>query len=450
QSLYSYDARHRLAGITFQTCTVNAAHACTDTPVSTGSDAYAYDDNDNRTQVAENNAATSSDRRYCYDARNQLVLRNSGIACSSSANDEAWTYDEAGNRLTATSGGTTITFAYDATGLLCDAKTGAAASCTGGNIDHDTAGRIQSWNGWTLAYDAEGRLTSACKSATCTSGSDKLVFSYDGQGHRTKIVATAAGGSVTTTDFRYQNGAVVEERVNNTVVRQFVTDEAGSISKLIVPSGQPDAGTYLVSWNGHGDALNLLRVNADGTTTLANSFTYDSWGKPTTSSHNGIVDLGFRYLYVGQFNVQWDDTFGLGLHYMRARHYATNLDRFLQPDPAALEANSHAYTANSPVTAIDPSGLAGGTYSLCRCRMGATGVSVTFGLGARHIPRGLSQSTVERAIVRSIARQRLPNVGSTVYRYIWVGNYLFKYGARRYRPSRINVGTYHGPPFSFR
>jgi len=122
----------------------------------------------------------------------------------------------------------------------------------------------------------------------CASGYDKLAFTYDGEGQRTAIVATDAAGTVTTTEFRYQNDAVVEERVNGTMVRQFVTDEAGSISKLIVPAGQTDAGTYLVNWNGHGDALNLLRVNGDGSTTLASSFTYDSWGKPTSATHNGI------------------------------------------------------------------------------------------------------------------------------------------------------------------
>lgn len=67
---------------------------------------------------------------------------------------------------------------------------------------------------------------------------------------------------MTTTEFRHQNDAVVEERVNGSVVRSFVTDEAGAISKLIVPAGQPDAGTYLVSWNGHGDALTCTRLPA--------------------------------------------------------------------------------------------------------------------------------------------------------------------------------------------
>lgn len=154
--------------------------------------------------------------------------------------------------------------------------------------------------------------------------------------------------------------------MNGTVTRQFVTDESRAISKIVVPGtgGGPDT-TYLVTWNGHGDALNLLRLNADGTTTLANSFTYDTWGRPSTTVHNGIADLGFRYLYVGQFDVQWDDQFGLGLHYMHARHYAPALGRFLQPDPARVEENHHAYASNSPVSRMDPCGLATTSTIVC-------------------------------------------------------------------------------------
>jgi RHS repeat-associated protein len=241
--------------------------------------------------------------------------------------------------------------------LLCDVETGTSASCSGGNVGHDTAGRLALWKGWTLGYDAESRLTSACKSPSCASGYDKVEFAYDGEGHRTKITATSSAGSITTTEFRYQGDAPVEEKVNGTVVRQYVTAEAGAITKVIIPAGQPNAGTYLVNWNGHGDALNLLQVNGDGTTTLANSFTYDTWGRPAIATHNGIGDVGFRFLYVGQLDVQWDDQFGLGLLYMHARHYSPDLGRFIQPDPIAFESNRYGYAMNSPVTMSDPSGM---------------------------------------------------------------------------------------------
>jgi RHS repeat-associated protein len=88
----------------------------------------------------------------------------------------------------------------------------------------------------------------------------------------------------------------------------------------------------------------------------ANSYTYTTWGTPTTSTHNSIPDLGFRFLYVGAHDVQWDDAYSLGLHYMHARHYSPLIGRFLQPDPTAQEANLYAYAANSPVTEMDPDG----------------------------------------------------------------------------------------------
>ena len=50
QALYSYDAQHRLTGITQQLCTVSTGHACSST-TATGSDTYAYDDADSRTRV---------------------------------------------------------------------------------------------------------------------------------------------------------------------------------------------------------------------------------------------------------------------------------------------------------------------------------------------------------------------------------------------------------------
>jgi RHS repeat-associated protein len=140
------------------------------------------------------------------------------------------------------------------------------------------------------------------------------------------------------------------------VVRSYVVDDAGSPTKLVIPAGEPGAGTYLPTWNGHGDALALYRVESTGLLTLANSYTYDTWGKPTTTPHNGSADLGFRFTYVGEFDVQWDDAFGLGLYYMHARHYSPVLGRFLQPDPDGSETNLFAYTANNPITEMDPDG----------------------------------------------------------------------------------------------
>jgi RHS repeat-associated protein len=185
-------------------------------------------------------------------------------------------------------------------------------------------------------------VTTSCAqtSPDCRGSAERVELAYDGEGNRTQLKTTPASGSATTVDFAYQGSTLVEERTNGVLTRQYTVDETGTIIKLTIPAGQANAGTYLVIWNGHGDALALYRIETSGTLTLANSFSYSSWGAPTTATHNGIGDLGFRFLYVGQYGVAWDNAFGLGLHYMRARHYAPALGRFLQHDPTRAE-DSH-------------------------------------------------------------------------------------------------------------
>jgi RHS repeat-associated protein len=355
QSLYGYDARHRLTSITHQLCTISSGHSCSADP-DTGTATYAYDDSDNRTHVVEHNGSASTDFYYCHDARNQLTGRGSTSACGTSS-IETFTFDDAGNRTQAVEAGTTRNFAYTATGLLCDQETGSAASCTSGNVTSDDAGRISDQGGWHYLYDAKARLVSACDDADCVgSGFDRVDFEYDGEGHRTTITDTPASGSALVWTFRYQGDAIVAEYKDGTLYREYVTDDQGTISKVIVPAGQTGTGTYLVTWNGHGDAMALHRIESSGSLTLANSYTYGTWGQPTTATHNSIANLGFRFLYVGAADVQWDAAYGLDLLYMHARHYSPTLGRFLQPDPARAQ-EAFAYSGNSPVSQIDPSGL---------------------------------------------------------------------------------------------
>jgi RHS repeat-associated protein len=418
QSLYSYDPRHRLSGISFQVCSPNGSHACTDTPAVIGSDTYAYDNADNRSQVLENNGATTSDERYCYDGRNQLTGRNTGAACSPTAADETYAYDDAGNRTQAWVGGTTTNFAYDANGQLCAI---GATTCAVPNVVYDSAGRTAQDDSWIYTYDSQGRLIEVCD-LVCTGTSTKVDFTYDGEGHRTAIT-TSIGGSSSTTTFRYQGDAIVEEATDGIVTRSYVVDDAGAVMKVIVPSGQTDAGTYLVTWNGHGDAVSLNRLNADGTLTLANAYTYSSWGMPTTTTANGIGDLGFRFLYVGRQDVQWDAA--VGLFYMHARHYSPRTGRFLQPDPDAEDESLYSYAADSPITTVDPAG----TYREMIATSGGGGlltVLVYIWWGGTTVASGVVTMRVAECFVgRSIA----PG---------WCGMWGASYGQRRppYIPTR--------------
>lgn len=371
QTLYGYDTRDRLDTISVQLCAVSQ-NPCQSGNIVAGSareiDDYGYDDNDNRASVVENNGAGAVTRYYCHDARNQLVSVSTSSATCASGVIETYAFDAAGNRTTAA--GRTFTYQPD----------GQLESCTGTACApaHDADGRITSLvtatGTWSYLYDAEGRLVAACRSTSCAgSGFARLDFDYDGEGHRTRLTETPASGTATVTDFTYEGDKVVRETATTgttIVTRTFTVDEAGGIVKMTLvttPVAGPDDGTYLVVWSGHGDALELAEIDpVSGGLTPANRFAYSTWGAPTLSTVNGYGDLGFRYRYVGRYDVEWDSTSAVPaeLLYMHARHYAPEFGRFLQPDPSDAEANLYGYAGNSPVSRVDPGGFCYGSSLL--------------------------------------------------------------------------------------
>ena len=88
--------------------------------------------------------------------------------------------------------------------------------------------------------------------------------SYDGEGRRVELVTRPNLGSDTTTTFRYQGSALAQELVGASVSRTYVTDESGRIVKVCDPDCSGSYPQYLVTWNGHGDALALWRIETTG------------------------------------------------------------------------------------------------------------------------------------------------------------------------------------------
>ena len=123
---YGYDSRHRLTSIDASVCPVTAdTHTCTSTAVATASDTYVYDDNDNRTSVAESKDGGSAVTvTYCYDALNRLTAAKLTTTCATSPT-ETYAYDSAGNL---TQAGTSSYFWNSAAGQLCRVRAPAGSA----------------------------------------------------------------------------------------------------------------------------------------------------------------------------------------------------------------------------------------------------------------------------------------------------------------------------------
>src|SRR5207253_2711668 len=109
------------------------------------------------------------------------------------------------------------------------------------------------------------------------------------------------------------------------------------------------------------DGLGSITSLSNTAGALANTYTYDSFGKLTASM--GTVVNPFQY-------TARDYDSETGLRYYRARFYDQNVGRFISEDPIRFSGgvDFYAYVRNSPVNLFDPMGLAEGCCKIVvRC-----------------------------------------------------------------------------------
>src|SRR5438270_634845 len=102
------------------------------------------------------------------------------------------------------------------------------------------------------------------------------------------------------------------------------------------------------------DGLGSVTSLSNSAGGLANTYSYDSYGKLTAST--GTVTNSLRY--TGR---EFDSE--TGLYYYRARYYDPTLARFLNEDPIGFESGDndfYRYVRDNPVNLGDPFGLQGG------------------------------------------------------------------------------------------
>jgi RHS repeat-associated protein len=170
-------------------------------------------------------------------------------------------------------------------------------------------------------------------------GGGTVTFRYDPFGRRIQ-----KSGPLGTTNYLYDGANLLEE-----------VDQSGNVLARYTQSGLLDEplselrGTSTSYYQ--DDGLDSITSLSNSASALANSYTYDSYGKLTASS--GTVTNPFQYT-AREFDSE------TGLNYNRARYYNPTYGRFISEDPLGFgggSPNVYAYVGNNPINLLDPLGL---------------------------------------------------------------------------------------------
>ncbi len=328
---YGYDPADQLA---------SAINASTDpTPAVLKRYAYAYDRAGNRTVEQIDDVPMGA----TYDNMNRLVsqqpsgaLRLEGtVSKPATVTVGGKPFDVSGaNRFTGSipivSGTTPFTVtAKDASGNTASQAFEVDSAGAAKTFTFDANGNMTSDGIRTFRWDAANRLIEIDHGAVILS-----TFAYRGDGMQATKVASGV-----TTQHVLDASTVVEDRgTPDGIARYFF----GFGIDHLVAATSGTATRYYVS-----DHLLSTRHVTDATGAETNVTSYDAWGK---SSGNAA----------GRFTGRdWDND--VGAYYYRARFYEPSLALFLSEDPlfkgSPSASKAYAYTDNSPVGHIDPSGL---------------------------------------------------------------------------------------------
>jgi RHS repeat-associated protein len=307
---YSYDNLSRLSSVT---------HAKSGTTLDGAS--YGLDYAGNRTSRTPQPSGTASN--YAYDYIYQLTGVTQGGTTT-----ESYSYDTVGNRTSSLSFGSYTTNSSNE----MTARTGESYSY---DNNGNTATKVDTTGTAQYFWDFENRMSSV----TLPGSGGTVTFKYDPFGRR--IYKSSSSG---TSVFAYDGDNQVEETnaAGAVVARYELTQNIDEPLAMLRSS----ATSYF-----HADGLGSISSLSNAAGSIANTYTYDSFGKLTAST--GSLVNPFRY------TARESDT-ETGLYYYRARYYDPAPGRFLSEDPAMFGGgiDLYKYVLNSPTNFVDPRGLA--------------------------------------------------------------------------------------------
>ena len=316
---------------------------------------YEYDSVGNRTMAKKQKAFTYANpdkTTYTYNADNQMV---SAVVCEGNLTKR-------------------YTYKYDANGNLTQECLMNYAETT---YQYDTENRLKAVkDGQKLlmaaAYDGDGNRTFQLNynpEAECGYGKNVSGEIFMPENHENEDGSLTAEGDL----FSYICSATgraydLTEYVNDTN-RQYTE----VLTAYTVNSGATESYSY--KGRQRLSRNNIWTEARDLVCNETSYYLYDGRGSVTANTwYNGMVTSVYKYDPYGQVTLgstEHTDFYGYnaesynpntGLEYLRARYYNTNKGRFFQEDTYLgdiadpLTLNRYAYTKNSPLNYIDPSG----------------------------------------------------------------------------------------------
>ena len=297
---YAYDNLSRLQSVLHQLAasTIDGA-------------TYTVDNAGNRTAKTDQRASVTSN--YGYDAIYELTSVTQGTNTT-----ESYTYDPVGNRLSSLG-----VSPYNVN--VSNELTSTPSTSYTYDYNGNTQTKVIGSNTTSYAWDFENRLSSV----TLPGSGGTVTFAYDPFGRRIKKVT-----STTTSIFAYDGDNLVEEtNSSGAVVARY--EDTQNIDEPVAML-RSSATSYF-----HADGLGSVTSLSNAAGSIANTYTYDSFGKLTAST--GSLVNPFTY------TARESDT-ETGLYYYRARYYDPNVGRFLSEDPSEFDGgiNFYAYVGNDP------------------------------------------------------------------------------------------------------
>jgi RHS repeat-associated protein len=218
----------------------------------------------------------------------------------------------------------------------------------------DSDNRITASGGTSYAYDDNGNLTSSTDSTGTTT------YAWDARNRLASI--SAPGGQNTTFLYDFLAGVIQQSDTGPTLTltQSFVLDDLTNVAYIARSNGDSvsvlagrtiDQDFAVVHANGQveyklGDAINSTQATVDQNGKLVSSFSYEPFGKTTTTST-------YPFQFTGRSPVT------AGLYYYRARYYCPALGRFISEDPLGTASGDtllYKYARNNPVNRTDSSG----------------------------------------------------------------------------------------------